>query len=127
MIKQKICICGGGNLAHVVGGYLSAKPYCEVRLLTRHPERWQRDGTLDLTDINGRKFNSRFYGIIHDGKRYCIGSKGIVEVGDSAVENYKINWIDYTSNRLWLVMEDSGRYPSTTSTLSPKSMDSTPR
>ena len=66
MIKQKICICGGGNLAHVVGGYLSAKPYCEVRLLTRHPERWQRDGTLDLTDINGRKFNSRFDAISSD-------------------------------------------------------------
>lgn len=66
MIRQRICICGGGNLAHVVGGYLSAKPDCEVRLLTRHPERWQQDRSLQLTDINGRSFDSRFAVISSD-------------------------------------------------------------
>lgn len=60
MTPYRICICGGGNLAHVVGGYLAAKPGCEVRLLTRHPEKWQSDGTLKLTDINGKTFNSKF-------------------------------------------------------------------
>ncbi len=40
-----------------------------------------------------RKFNSRFYGIIHNGKRYCIGSEGIVEVNDSAVVNFlNVEW-----------------------------------
>ncbi len=66
MIRQRICICGGGNLAHVVGGFLSAKPDCEVRLLTRHPERWQQDRSLQLTDINGRSFDSRFAVISSD-------------------------------------------------------------
>ena len=66
MIRQRICICGGGNLAHVVGGFLSAKPDCEVRLLTRHPERWQEDRSLQLTDINGRSFDSRFAVISSD-------------------------------------------------------------
>jgi len=60
MIPYRICICGGGNLAHVVGGYLAAKPECEVRLLTRYPEKWQPEGILKLTDNNGKIFNSRF-------------------------------------------------------------------
>ena len=37
----RICICGGGNLGHVVAGYLAAQGHCEVDLLTRHPERWK--------------------------------------------------------------------------------------
>ena len=36
---MNICICGGGNLGHVITGYLAHKGY-EVSLLTRHPERW---------------------------------------------------------------------------------------
>lgn len=56
----RICICGGGNLAHVVGGYLAAREDCEVRLLTRHPEKWRKDMTLKLADCNGRTFQSRF-------------------------------------------------------------------
>ena len=36
---KRICICGGGNLGHVVAGFLAANG-CEVTLLTRHPERW---------------------------------------------------------------------------------------
>ena len=42
MKKLNICICGGGNLGHVVTGFLAARNDCEVSLLTRHPERWQR-------------------------------------------------------------------------------------
>lgn len=60
MNKIRICICGGGNLAHVIGGYLAVRPDCEVRLLTRHPNRWQPDGSIELTDINGKVFRSRF-------------------------------------------------------------------
>ncbi|MBQ9215890.1 MAG: NAD/NADP octopine/nopaline dehydrogenase family protein [Prevotella sp.] len=39
---MKVCICGGGNLGHVVAGFLAAYGDCEVSLLTRHPERWQQ-------------------------------------------------------------------------------------
>lgn len=66
MTKRKICICGGGNLAHVVGGYLASKPDCEVRLLTRHPEKWNSDLSLTLTDIEGKAFNPRFAVITND-------------------------------------------------------------
>lgn len=46
-----ICICGGGNLGHVIGGYLAAKPDINVSILTRHPERWGRQ--LEVTLLNG--------------------------------------------------------------------------
>ena len=39
---MKICICGGGNLGHVVAGFVAARTEHEVCLLTRHPERWQK-------------------------------------------------------------------------------------
>jgi opine dehydrogenase len=35
-----ITICGGGNLSHVLAAVLGARPDCEVRVLTRSPERW---------------------------------------------------------------------------------------
>ena len=40
---MKICICGGGNLGHVVSGFIAAQEKYDVCLLTRHPERWSRD------------------------------------------------------------------------------------
>ena len=48
---KKVCICGGGNLGHVVTGFLAANGDCEVSLLTRHPERWQQQ--LEITTPNG--------------------------------------------------------------------------
>jgi hypothetical protein len=37
---MKICICGGGNLGHVVAGFIAAQGEHEVSILTRHPEQW---------------------------------------------------------------------------------------
>ena len=50
MKKQNICICGGGNLGHVVTGFLAARNDCEVSLLTRHPERWQHTLAISTPD-----------------------------------------------------------------------------
>lgn len=44
---MKICICGGGNLGHVVAGFVAAQKKHEVCLLTRHPERWSQDLTIE--------------------------------------------------------------------------------
>ena len=44
---MKICICGGGNLGHVVAGFVAAQGRHEVCLLTRHPERWSQDIYID--------------------------------------------------------------------------------
>ena len=48
---KKVCICGGGNLGHVVTGFLAAHGDCEVSLLTRHPERWNCQ--LEITTPEG--------------------------------------------------------------------------
>ncbi len=44
---MKICICGGGNLGHVVAGFIAAQQQYEVRLLTRQPERWSPSLTVE--------------------------------------------------------------------------------
>lgn len=54
---KNICICGGGNLGHVVAGYLAAKHNDEVSLLTRHPERWHQ--TLQITTPEGHTLAGR--------------------------------------------------------------------
>lgn len=58
-MKQRVCVCGGGNLGHVVTGFLAAHGDCEVSLLTRHPERWHQrlyistpEGTLLEGTVN---------------------------------------------------------------------------
>lgn len=50
---MNICICGGGNLGHVITGYVAAKNDYQVSLLTRHPERWNQ--TLHITTPEGKK------------------------------------------------------------------------
>lgn len=49
---MNICICGGGNLGHVIGGYLAAKPGVSVGILTRHPDRWGKQLEVALPDGN---------------------------------------------------------------------------
>ena len=57
---MKICICGGGNLGHVVAGFIAAQKKHEVCLLTRHPEQWSQNliieapaETIYLGHLNG--------------------------------------------------------------------------
>ncbi len=52
---MNICICGGGNLGHVVSGYLGAKSDVNVGILTRHPERWARQLEITLPDVSSVK------------------------------------------------------------------------
>lgn len=74
MSKHTICICGGGNLAHVVGGYIASKDRYEVRLFTRHPERWKEDRTITVTDCNGKVFNAQFSIITKDPEKAVKGA-----------------------------------------------------
>lgn len=46
----RICICGGGNLGHVVAGFVASRQGFEVSLLTRQPERWSRNLCIDRPD-----------------------------------------------------------------------------
>lgn len=54
MTKTRVCICGGGNLAHVTGGWLASRKDCEVSLLTRTPSRWADDGIIRIADPEGK-------------------------------------------------------------------------
>ena len=47
---MKICICGGGNLGHVVAGFVAAQSQYEVYVLTRQPERWSKELTIEAPD-----------------------------------------------------------------------------
>lgn len=51
---MNICICGGGNLGHVVLGVLAAQPQNRVSLLTNHLQRWA--DTVMVTDPNGKQY-----------------------------------------------------------------------
>ena len=54
---MKVCICGGGNLGHVIAGVLLACGH-EVVLLTTRPEKWS--GDIHVTDLNGKVYQGRF-------------------------------------------------------------------
>jgi opine dehydrogenase len=41
MRKYKICICGGGNISHVLAGLLSNKGHT-INVLTRKPKKWSK-------------------------------------------------------------------------------------
>lgn len=47
-----ITLCGGGNLGHVLAGYLSSQPGTTVSLLTSRPSAWS--SSLEVSDSQGR-------------------------------------------------------------------------
>lgn len=52
----RICVCGGGSLAHALVAVLGASASNEVRLLTSQPERWSRRIRLiylDKAELHG--------------------------------------------------------------------------
>lgn len=60
----KICICGGGSLAHVCAGVLSSQSDVAVNIYTRKPERWSHQ--LKVTDLNGKLYNGNLCTISND-------------------------------------------------------------
>ncbi len=64
---MKICICGGGNLGHVVAGFVAAQNEHEVCLLTRQPERWSQNILIDAPEQT--TYSGRLSGIFSDAKQ----------------------------------------------------------
>lgn len=60
----RICICGGGSLAHVCACVLSSQSDVEVNILTRKPERWSHQ--LEVIDLNGKVYNGELCNISND-------------------------------------------------------------
>lgn len=59
----RVCICGGGSLAHVCAGVLSSQENVEVRVFTRKPERWSKQ--LKVTDLDGK---------VYEGNLVCVSN-----------------------------------------------------
>lgn len=53
----RICICGGGSLAHVCAGVLSSQPEVVVNVFTRKPDLWSH--RLEVTDCNGKVYDGQ--------------------------------------------------------------------
>src|SRR4051812_38462370 len=48
--KLKVCICGGGNVAHAFAAVMGANPDVSVRIATARPEVW----STEVHGIHGR-------------------------------------------------------------------------
>lgn len=64
--KGHICICGGGNLGHIIAGIAAYKGY-NVSLLTRKPQLWK--SSLSITDNEGKKFIGNLTAITNDASK----------------------------------------------------------
>ncbi len=67
----RVCICGGGSLGHVCAGVLGSKPDTEVNILTRHPERWATNLTID--DINSKTYHGKINLVTSNPQRALQG------------------------------------------------------
>ena len=47
---MKVCICGGGNIGHVIAGFVSAHKQHEVCILTQHSKQWSRDIVIEAPE-----------------------------------------------------------------------------
>lgn len=73
---MKVCVCGGGNLGHVVTAFLALQPDVEVTLLTRSPQRWSHDLLLKMPDETERKCHVRH--ITSDASRVIPGADYVI-------------------------------------------------
>ncbi len=64
--KKRIAICGGGNLGHVVAGFVAAQGKYEVCLLTRQPKRWSHELVIEAPDTT---YKGRLSGVLADAKQ----------------------------------------------------------
>ena len=64
---MKICICGGGNIGHVVAGFVAAQNKYEVCIFTQRPEQWSNDLVIDAP--NEITYSGHLNGIYSDAKQ----------------------------------------------------------
>ncbi len=64
---MKVCICGGGNLGHVVAGFIAAQGKHEVSMLTQRPELWSKQLVIDAPD--GTSYAGRLSGIFCEARQ----------------------------------------------------------
>ncbi|MBO4612585.1 MAG: NAD/NADP octopine/nopaline dehydrogenase family protein [Bacteroidaceae bacterium] len=72
---MKICICGGGNLGHVVAGFVAAQSQYEVCVLTRQLERWSKELTIEAPEDT--TYVGKLSGIYSDA-RHAVSDADII-------------------------------------------------
>ncbi|MCR4808309.1 MAG: NAD/NADP octopine/nopaline dehydrogenase family protein [Prevotella sp.] len=69
---MKVCICGGGNLGHVIAGFVSAQHPFEVSVFTRHPERWQQELIVETPE--GTALTGKLADVTSDARQAVTGA-----------------------------------------------------
>lgn len=64
---ERVCICGGGSLGHVVAGYVAAHGGVEVNVLTRHPRLWSE--ALSVTTPGGATLTGKLHLVTDDASQ----------------------------------------------------------
>lgn len=73
---MKICICGGGSLGHVCAGVLSSQEGVELKILSGHPEKWQK--SITVTDTAGKQYIAHINSISSDPEEVITGQDVIL-------------------------------------------------
>lgn len=69
---MKLCICGGGNLAHVIAGFVAAQRTHEVWVLTRRPKQWSKELVIETPE--GNKLSGILDGVCSDARQAVAGA-----------------------------------------------------
>lgn len=98
---MKITICGGGNLGHVVAGFLSSQRENKVSLLTTQPEKWS--SYIEVNDINGKQFKGTIEKISAQPKE-VIPDADIVLLclPGFAIHDVLISIVSYLNPKTWV-------------------------
>lgn len=73
---ERICICGGGALGHVVAGYVAARGQVEVNVLTRQPGLWNHE--LQVATPQGGGFCGRLHLVTDDVRLALAGARVVL-------------------------------------------------
>jgi|GEM_PF-3225414 3-hydroxyacyl-CoA dehydrogenase len=69
---KTVCICGGGNLGHVIAATLASSQNYIVNILTNRPQSWRQELTVELPDGTPTKQSLTWF---LTGARHFINEK----------------------------------------------------
>ena len=78
LIGLNICICGGGNLGHVMAGYLASQGRHHVNVLTRHPEKWANSLKINVKNSSGSEAMNGKLNLVTSNAEHVIPNADMV-------------------------------------------------
>lgn len=73
-----ICICGGGNLGHVMAGYLAAQGRHRVNVLSGHPDQWSDTLKINVKNPSGSETLNGKLNLVTDSAEQVIPDADMV-------------------------------------------------